>query len=246
MDRHRSAVFGDIHGNVAAIQAVLGDIGLYCPDTLICLGDLVGYAAHPNETIEVVRSLDIPVVMGNYDYGIGFERDDCGCAYKDKTEKANGELSVAWTSAAVTSENKKWLRTLRKEYRLEVSEVRIRFVHGSPRRINEYLFEDRDPASLARIARVADCDVLVFGHTHKPWSQKIGDVLFVNAGSVGKPKDGDSRACWVSIEIAADHSVTVDFHRVKYDLSSETTAIRAEAGLPDIYATDIETGGRPS
>jgi predicted phosphodiesterase len=70
---------------------------------------------------------------------------------------------------------------------------RVRLVHGSPRKVNEYLFEDKPAHTFERIAAGADCDVLVFGHTHKPWIATYGDALFVNCGSVGKPKDGDSR-----------------------------------------------------
>jgi predicted phosphodiesterase len=71
---------------------------------------------------------------------------------------------------------------------------RVRLVHGSPRKVNEYLFEDKPARTFERIAAGADCDVLVFGHTHKPWLREYGGVLFVNCGSVGKPKDGDARA----------------------------------------------------
>lgn len=240
----RIAIFGDIHGNTSSIQSVVTEIQRFEPDYSVCLGDLVGYGAHPNASIELVRMLDIPVLMGNYDDGIGFDRGDCGCAYKDDVEKANGELSVIWTSKQVTSENKLWLRKLLPEYRLELHGMRIRFVHGSPRRINEYLFEDRDSGSLARIAKSADCDVLVFGHTHKPWTREIEGVRFVNAGSVGKPKDGDPRACWVLLTISPAGEVQVDFHRVSYDVESEASAIRQASGLPNVYARDIETGGR--
>lgn len=236
------ALFGDIHGNLKAAEAVLAEISSHQPDHLVCVGDLVGYGAHPNEVIDLVRSLDIPVIMGNYDDGIGFDRGDCGCAYKSDIEKANGECSVAWTAATVTDANKQWLQTLVPELRLEVGGTRIRIVHGSPRRINEYLFEDRDPASFERIAKQADCDVLVFGHTHKPWTREIAGVTFVNSGSVGKPKDGDPRACWVLLSIS-EIGVDVQYHHVEYDIASESAAIRAADGLPDAYAGDIETGG---
>lgn len=238
------ALFGDLHGNAAATAAVLADIDTYAPDHLVCLGDLVGYGAHPNEVIDLVRDRDIPVIMGNYDDGIGFERGDCGCAYKTAEEKGNGERSIAWTDRAVTAANKRWLQTLLPEYRLQVGDVRIRVVHGSPRKINEYLFEDRDENSLERIAAIADCDVLVFGHTHVPWTRDIAGVRFVNAGSAGKPKDGDARACWTMLTVTDQGDVTVDYHRVEYDITTEAAAIRAAAGLPDVYARDLETGGK--
>ena len=133
--------------------------------------------------------------------GSGFDRDDCGCAYKDKDEEARGQQSLFWTRGVTTEENKAYLRTLVPEIRFEAEGKRFRLVHGSPRRMNEYLFEDRDPRSLARIAQGADADVLVFGHTHKPWVREIEGVLFVNDGSVGKPKDGDPRAAWALLTV---------------------------------------------
>ncbi len=135
------------------------------------------------------------------------------------------------------------MRTLLPEIRFEAEGKRFRLVHGSPRRMNEYLFEDRDPRSLARIAQGAEADVLVFGHTHKPWVREIEGVLFVNDGSVGKPKDGDPRAAWALLTVEPGQPVQVEIRRVPYDVASMAAAIRAAEGLPDQFATDIETGG---
>lgn len=240
----RIAIFSDLHGNLAAGEAVLAAIDAEAPDAIYCLGDLVGYGAFPNETTELIRSRDIPTIMGNYDDGVGFDRNDCGCAYKDAEEEARGQQSLIWTRRVTTELNKAYLRTLHPEIRYEVEGQRFRLVHGSPRRMNEYLFEDRDPRSLERIARSADCDVLIFGHTHKPWVREIENVLFINDGSVGKPKDGDPRAAWALIEVTEDQPISVDIRRVPYDIARMATAIRAADGLPDHFARDIEAGGK--
>jgi putative phosphoesterase len=238
------ALLSDLHGNSAATEAVLADIDKHDPDEVVCLGDLVGYGARPNETIDLIRDRSIPTIMGNYDDGVGFDRDDCGCAYKDDGERERGQQSLMWTRAVVTDDRKVYLRSLAPELRREVHGVRIRLVHGSPRRMNEYLFADRDAGSLARIARSADCDVLVFGHTHVPWTREIEGVRFINTGSVGKPKDGDPRAGWVMLEIASDGKVRSELHRITYDVTTMAEAIRDADGLPDFYAADIETGGQ--
>lgn len=239
----RIAVFGDLHGNSAATEAVLQAIDAEAPDAVYCLGDLVGYGARPNEVIALIRDRAIPTIMGNYDDGVGFDKDDCGCAYKDADERDRGQQSLMWSRAVVTDENKTLLRELLPEIRFEADGVRFRLVHGSPRRMNEYLFADRDQRSLERIAQLADCDVLVFGHTHKPWVRVIEGVLFVNAGSAGKPKDGDPRAAWALITTEPDSPATVEIRRVDYDIPSMAAAIRVAEGLPDQYAIDIETGG---
>lgn len=239
----RMAVFSDMHGNSAATEAVLDAIELEQTDEVICLGDLVGYGARPNEVIDLVRERGIPTVMGNYDDGVGFDRDDCGCAYKNEDERDRGQASLLWTRRNVDGDRKAYLRTLVPEVRRQISNVRIRFVHGSPRRMNEYLFADRDPASLERIAIGSDADVLVFGHTHIPWSRDIAGVRFVNTGSVGKPRDGDPRASWVLLTIGPDGGVEVETRRVTYDIAAMAAVIRMSDGLPDHFAFDIETGG---
>ena len=241
----RIAIFSDLHGNSAATEAVLAAIDAEAPDAIYNLGDLVGYGAKPNATIELIRERGIPTIMGNYDDGVGFDRDDCGCAYKDKDEEARGQQSLFWTRDVTTPANKAYLRTLPPEIRFEVEGKHFRLVHGSPRRMNEYLFEDRDPGSLSRIAQGAEADVLVFGHTHKPWVREIEDVLFINDGSVGKPKDGDPRAAWALLTVAAGKPVQAEIRRVPYDIARMAAAIRAAEGLPDHFARDLETGGTP-
>lgn len=186
----RLAILSDIHANLPALDAVLSHVHAQTLDAVYCLGDLVGYAPFPNEVIERVQLENIPTVMGNYDDGVGFERDECGCAYREADEKKRGDQSLAWTKAHVTAENKAFLRTLLPEIRLEADSKRVLLVHGSPRKINEYLFEDRPIASFQRLAASSNADVIVYGHTHKPYTKRVDDVLFVNVGSVGKPTEG--------------------------------------------------------
>ena len=237
----RIAVFSDVHSNLHALRAVLGDVKTQGVDRVYCLGDLVGYAPFPNEVIDVVRREGIPTIMGNYDDGVGFDRDECGCAYRLPEEKRLGDLSFQWTRAHVTPENKAFLRSLHKDIRFEANGKRFLLVHGSPRRINEYLFEDRPVSSFKRLAEVVKADVLIFGHTHRPYTKDVHGVLFVNVGSAGKPKDGDPRACYALIE-ASDETVEVSFRRVAYDVATVASAIR-KSDLPDQFAEQLERGG---
>ena len=236
----RIAIFSDVHGNLPALEAVLTDIGRQQCDAVYCLGDLVGYAPFPNEVTERIRTEGFPTIMGNYDDGVGFDRDDCGCAYREAEEKHRGDLSLAWTRAHVTAENKAFLRTLHKEIRFEADAKRVLLVHGSPRKINEYLFEDRAISSFEHLAASSNADVIVFGHTHKPYTKVVNGVLFVNVGSVGKPKDGDWRACYAVIDMAA--AQPVQFVRLEYAIERVTAAIR-HSELPHEFAEDLEHGG---
>ena len=236
----RIAILSDIHANITALEAVLDDLKQQHAEAVYCLGDLVGYAAFPNEVIDRIQRGGTPTIVGNYDDGVGFDRDECGCAYRDPEEQRLGDLSLRWTQRTVTSDRKAFLRSLVPEIRFEADGKRFRLVHGSPRRMNEYLFEDRPLSSFQRLAATSEADVLIFGHTHKPYTRRVDNVLFVNAGSIGKPKDGDPRACYVVMDTTGD--VAVEFRRITYDVDTAANAIR-ESSLPDKFADDIETGG---
>jgi putative phosphoesterase len=229
----RIAIFSDIHGNLPALEAALADIATEHPDQIYCLGDLVGYGASPNEVTERILRAAFPSVMGNYDDGVGFDRDDWEL----------GQQSLMWTRAHTTADNKAFLRTLVPQIRFEADGQRLLLVHGSPRKMNEYLFEDRALSSFQRLAQSSSADVIVFGHTHMPYTKSVEGVLFVNVGSVGKPKDGDPRACYAVIDVAQEPVVT--FRRVDYDITRAADAIRA-SDLPDKFAQDIELGGAPA
>lgn len=229
----RLAIFSDIHANLHALQAVLRDIDAQHPDAVYCLGDLVGYGAYPNEVIALLRQRGIPTIMGNYDDGVGFDRDDCGCAYRTEEDRRLGRLSLLWTREHVTAENKAFLRSLLPNIRLDIEGRSVLLVHGSPRKINEYVYEDRPPASLDRIAASAGAEVLIMGHTHLPYVKQVAGALLVNDGSVGKPKDGDTRAAYALLEVAAEIRVTLQ--RVPYDVAAAAEAVRA-SGLPAHYA----------
>lgn len=238
----RIGIFSDIHGNLPALQAVMADLTAQKLQTVYCLGDLVGYGASPNEVTERIRTEGMPTIMGNYDDGVGFDRDECGCAYRDPVEKERGERSFAWTKGHTALENKAFLRTLLPELRFNVDNKRVLLVHGSPRRMNEYLFEDRALSSFQRLAATSNADIIVFGHTHRPYVKQVDGVTFLNVGSVGKPKDGDWRACYAIVESGDEPRVT--FQRVVYDVEKAATTIRATE-LPHEFAADIESGGAP-
>ena len=238
----RLAVFSDVHGNLHALRAVLDDIRLASVERTYCLGDVVGYGAFPNEVIELLEKAKIPTVMGNYDDGTGFDRDECGCAYRDAEHRRLGELSFQWTKAHVSRQNKTLLRNYLPEIRFSMGGLRFLMVHGSPRRINEYLFEDRPESTFRRIAESAEADVIVCGHTHKPYVKEVAGVTFINDGSAGYPKDGDPRACYALIEVS-DGQPRVTFKRIGYDAAGAAAAIRQQEGLPDQFADEFEQGG---
>jgi predicted phosphodiesterase len=238
---NKITIFGDIHGNLPALKAVLADMDERGLEARYCLGDLVGYGVQPDEVVALIREDGYPTIMGNYDLGVGRESDDCGCAYKDATAEALGKRSIAWTNAHTTAETKAFLRSLAGSIDLQLGDLRVVLVHGSPRKVNEYLYEDRPAPSLERILDGVEADVLVCGHTHLPYHRVLPSGRHViNAGSVGKPKDNDNRAGYVVLS-AAGRELAVEFIRVPYDIEAAATAIEA-TDMPDEFATMLRQG----
>lgn len=237
----RITVFGDIHGNLPALEVVLADMEARQLPNWYCLGDLVGYGTFPNEVIDMIRGRNIPTIMGNYDQGVGLSSDDCGCAYTNPTAEALGKRSIAWSNAHTTEDNKAYLRSLVAEINLQLGDLRVALVHGSPRKINEYLFEDRPEAGIERLLDQAEADVLVCGHTHLPYHRVLSSGRHVvNAGSVGKPKDNNSRAGYVVLT-ASGRDLSVDFIRLPYDIERTAQAIEA-SDMPHEYAQMLRDG----
>ncbi|WP_426060951.1 metallophosphoesterase family protein [Hymenobacter sp. B1770] len=248
------AFFSDVHGNLPALEAVLADIDRRRPDMVFCLGDLVGYAPWPNEVVNEVRRRGIPTLAGNYDQGIGLASPECGCAYKTDTEKDLGAQSIAFTNYVVGAEERRYLRLLPKHMRLDFQDepctLSLLMVHGSPRKINEYLFEDRPEKSFLRVLEEANANVLLFGHTHKPfhrtfaYEHESGETRYrhaLNIGSVGKPKDGDPRAAYQLLHLNEQTTLTdpasvrSELVRVAYDVEQAAHAVEASP-LPNEYA----------
>jgi putative phosphoesterase len=232
-----AAVITDIHANLPALRAALARIEELGIDRVFCGGDLVGYGPHPNEVCALIAERNIPTIYGNYDSAIARDLDDCGCAYVTPEDRELGQRSVNWTLQNTSRASKEFMLDLPFDLHFPVGDSDVHLVHGSPRKVNEYLFEDK-PASLYERLAAAETDpLLAFGHTHKPWVHKYGGVLFVNCGSVGKPKDGDPRGAFAVLSATAE-GVDVSIERAGYDAEAVADEVR-EAGLPREFADKL-------
>jgi predicted phosphodiesterase len=246
----RYALISDIHANLPALLAVLDDIDARKGvDAIYHLGDLTGYAPWPNEVVALLRERGIPGIAGNYDSTVATDYKHCGCRAETPQDEELSHLSYDWTRAHVTPETKKYLGSL--PFRVDlrplgghVSGPAITLVHGNQTLNTVYVAEDRPDSFLEKMAKDIGAragDVICFGHTHKPWQRTVGGVRFINTGSVGRPKDGDCRACYVLLTI--DQSgANVEFVRVSYDVAQAANAIR-ESDLPDEFAEVLKSGG---
>lgn len=246
----RYALVSDIHANLPALEAVLADIERRADaDAVYHLGDLVGYAPWPDEVVDCLRNRGIPGVAGNYDSTVATDYKHCGCRYEDQRQEELSHLSYTWTREHVSAETKAFLSTL--PFRIDLRPLgghaagpTLTLLHGNQVLNTVYVTEDRPDDFLAKVsatigARVGD--VIVFGHTHKAWHRVVAGVHFINAGSVGRPKDGDWRPGYVLLDVRAD-SVTSEFRRVEYDLDRAADAIVASA-LPNEFAAYLRSGG---
>ena len=244
------ALISDIHANLPALEAVLADIdGRTEIEHVYHIGDLVGYAPWPDETVALCRARGIAGVAGNYDSTVATGHPHCGCQYDDPVQQALSSQSYAWTLRNTSPSSKAWLGRL--PFRLDIrlggghaSGSTVILVHGTPLRNTVYWTGDRDDDFCTKMADLASAragDVLAFGHTHKPWWRTVEDVHFVNTGSVGRPKDGDARAGYVVLNFD-DGQFDVTFRRIEYDVQRAMAAI-LESDLPDEFAYYLESGG---
>jgi predicted phosphodiesterase len=248
----RYALISDVHANLPALQAVLADIGRRPGiDALYHLGDLVGYAPWPNETIARIREAEIAGIAGNYDSTTATNYQHCGCKYEDPRQEELSHLSYDWTRRHTSSENKRFLGAL--PFRLDLRPhgghspgPTVILVHGTPALNTVYWTEDRPDSFCLKMATMANArkgDVICFGHTHRPWHREVEGIHLVNTGSVGRPKDGDWRAGYVVLDLNGADPV-VEFVRVEYDLERAMEGIRASE-LPDDFAEYLRSGGKP-
>jgi putative phosphoesterase len=233
----RVAVITDIHGNLPALEAALARIEELGVEEVYCGGDLVGYGPRPDEVCALIAERGIPTIYGNYDYAIARDLEDCGCAYVTPHDREIGRRSVEWTLANTGQPAKDFMRDLPFDLRFAVGTTTVHLVHGSPRKVSEYLFEDKPARLYERLAADEDAEVLVFGHTHKPWVREHGGVRFVNCGSVGKPKDGDPRGAFALLD-ATSGRLRVTIERIGYDVEAVAAEVR-EAGLPGELAEKL-------
>jgi predicted phosphodiesterase len=248
----RYALISDIHANLPALDAVLNDIAARADvDATYHLGDLVGYAPWPNETVSLLKGFRVEGIAGNYDSTVATDYKHCGCKYEDPRQEELAHLSYEWTRQHISPESKRFLGSL--PFRLDIRPrgghvpgPKIVLVHGTPTLNTLYWTEDRPDAFCLKIAEQAGAqkgDVICFGHTHKPWHREVEGIHFVNTGSVGRPKDGDWRAGYVILDMSGE-APAVEFIRVEYDLERAMEGIR-QSELPDDFAEYLRTGGIP-
>ena len=237
------AVFGGIYSNHLALRATLSDIARRGDHLAWCLGDLGGFGPEPERSAALMRASGVPMLQGNYDHAIGNGLPDCGCGYTDPRDNAFAQASYDYTAARVSDDTRAWLRALPAQARLSIAGRRVLLCHGSPRQVNEFLWDSQcSDAFLAWLCDAHDADVIVCSHTGLHWQRALpGGRHVVNCGAIGRPAhDGSPRAWYAAIAFGED-ALDVRFRAVDYD--HEALAREMEAGaLPPEFVATIRTG----
>ena len=234
----RFAVFGDIHGNSEALMAAYQAARGAGAEKIYHLGDLGGYSPFVNEVAAFLAEHGIDGVQGNYDETVANDREHCGCKAEDPVQEEMANKSFEWTKQHVTQKTKDYMRRLPFSMSFFLEGKKVLLFHATPSKNNLYWYAERPDKFFKEMAEKVDADVMIYGHTHKPYTKDLDGKVFINAGSVGKPKDGDPRACVTLVDITAE-TVNVEFLRVPYDIDKAAQAIMA-SGLPPYFAEKLK------
>jgi predicted phosphodiesterase len=238
----RIAVFGGIYSNHLALAAALDDARQRGIADLYCLGDLGAFGPHPDRVFPLLREHGVACIQGNYDQSIANGLADCQCGYTDPRDNHFARLSYAYTLAHTSPVNRASMKELPGQRRLRLGRYRVLLCHGSPRRINEFLWESTTPSHfLEYLAQAHQADVILATHTGIKWHRRLtGDQHFVNVGVLGRPENDGHTNVWYAI-LSARPDFHVEFVPVTYDHKRLAGEMRAEE-LPEEFTTTILTG----
>ncbi len=224
---NRVAVISDIHSNSVALKAVLNKINELNIETVLCSGDIIGYHTFPNETIKLMRDSGVISIAGNHDLDVIAEKFN-----PDKKPDI-----FKFTHDLLTEDNLNWLKSLPKNLQISINNRSFFIFYVSPVDEEEYLYEGE--ANSEGYADNCSCDLLISGHTHLPWIKKYKNTLFINSGSVGKPKNGSPKASFAVIDLNTKQ-IDAEINFVEYPVEECAESVE-KAGFTK-YADALRTG----
>jgi predicted phosphodiesterase len=247
------ALFGGVYSNYLALVALLKDTDARGVGRLYCLGDLGAFGPLPDRVCQILRDTRIPVVQGNYDNSVGNGLAECQCGYTDPRDNYFAKVSYDYTFQHTSSGHKRWLQKLPPEIRIQIGPYRVLLCHGSPRRMNEFLWETAtSDAFLNWLFEKYDTDIIVGTHTGLHWHREPSPGKhFINCGAIGRPpNDGQTTVVYTIISAESTENaekaknscrLKVDFVRLGYDFERLAVEMASE-GLPEEFIETIRTG----
>ena len=237
------AVFGGIYNNSYGLEALLTDARSRGAEAIYCLGDFGGFGPHPEKVWTLLEEGRVLSIQGNYEQSLASGREDCNCGYADPRDNHFAEISYRYTAENCSPAFKRYMGSHPLRRRVRVGERELLLVHGSPRRVNEFLFASTAPAPFLEVLLDQErCDGILCTHTGLQWHRRLPsgrDV--VNVGVIGRPANDGQTHVWYSLIEAGKAGLEVELVPLRYDHESLALDMRAE-GLPEEFVETILTG----
>ncbi|HVA66843.1 MAG TPA: metallophosphoesterase family protein [Elusimicrobiota bacterium] len=236
------ALIGGIYSNYLALEKALELIEGQA-DTVVALGDFGAFGPHPDRTLEILRERKIPAIRGNYEEALADGADDCRCGYTDPRDNEFAQLSYDYTRAKTSRQHVAWMAQLPAHIRLSVAGRRVLLSHGSPRRVNEFLWKSATPEPFIRkMLDDYETDVVVCTHTGLHWSRLVAPGRgVVNAGALGRPANDGTPRVWVTLIKDKNGELDVRYLPVHYDFERLAKEMESEK-LPPEFIQTVRTG----
>jgi len=212
-------------------------------DGVFALGDFGAFGPHPDRTVELLRAANVPAIQGNYEESLSIGAEGCHCGYTDPRDNHFAQISYDYTRENTSGEHKRWMGTLPGHIRLTIGGRRVLLCHGSPRKINEFLWRSTTPEPFIRkLLRDFETDLMVCTHTGLHWSRLVEPGRgIVNCGALGRPANDGRTSVWLAIVEAGDDGVRVEHVPVAFDHPRLAGEMEAE-GLPPQFVETIRAG----
>lgn len=240
----RIALFGGLYSNYLALQAALQEIRRRGVDAIYCLGDMGAFGPHPDRVFPLLRDHQVRCIQGNYDDSVGNALDNCQCGYTDPRDNQFAQISYDYTLSKTSNENREWLRALPRQQRFVLGSRKVLLCHGSPRRVNEFLWESTTSTHfLNSLADDFQADVICTTHTGIKWSRQLSrNRCFVNVGVLGRPENDGQPNVWCTIlELRNGSDFAIEFVPIEYDYRRLAAEMQAEQ-LPAEFIETVLTG----
>lgn len=239
----RVAVFGGIYNNSHALSALLEDATARGAEAVYCLGDLGGFGPNPEKVWPLLEAGAVRSIQGNYEESLASGREDCNCGYADPRDNHFAEISYRYTAERCSPEFKRWMGNLPSRRRVRVGERELLLVHGSPRRINEFLFQSATPVPFLEVLLAQEgCDGILCTHTGLHWHRHLPsgrDVI--NVGVIGRPANDGRTDVWYCMLDDRGDQLGVELVPLAYDHQALAREMRREE-LPEEFVETILSG----
>ena len=239
----RVAVFGGIYSNAHALEALLEDAGRRGAQAIYCLGDFGGFGPDPERVWSLLEAGGVRSIQGNYEESLASGHTDCNCGYADPRDNHFADLSYRYTEQNCSAGFKAYMGSLPSRRRVRIGTRELLLVHGSPRRINEFLFESTSSMPFLEVLCANEAaDGFLCTHTGLHWHRALPsgrDV--VNVGVIGRPANDGNTEVWYTMLSASGESLDVEFVPLAYDHQALADHMRREH-LPEEFVETVLTG----